>query len=513
MGRATTYGQYDVSPCFFGCAAGACNPTPNDQCVGALDVTTGGQFRAAVNLYQNDYDPMVSMVSCTGDDAAGRDAVYKMTLAQGDFVDLKLQGPTDPVLYVSTVCGTNDAIAAACVAGADDSNTPEGLSFVAPIAGTYYIFADLDTTSTTGDFVLDVERRQAGACTPNARACVDANTLSFCDNNGTQSISVSCLGGCVGGRCGQPTGDSCADPIDATGGGLFSVNLDNFTNDYTLTSTSCVGFDTPGNDAVFKIDLNAGDILDARVAGPSSENPALYLVDNCGGIRDQITDHACIDGNDVTGATETLVYTPSGPETVYLVVDSRATFSDDGVFAVDIFAGPPCAVGQISCLDADTLAYCEQAGRETYYPCTGGCSNGACGTPTGDACIDAKPAVIGANTGDFAGTNALDLGTGTSGACTFDSGEAQVGTDHTYYVDLTAGQTLNASFTTNSSFGIMYFTSDCAGQNTCLKDTPDGPSGTLSYTATTSERVYIVIDRTLSGSESFYTYTLNVSVN
>ncbi len=506
------YGLYDRSACYFGCSSGVCNGTPNDLCTGASDVSAGGTFRAPVSFYTNAYNPMVGNVSCTGDDAAGRDAVYKMNLNQGDFVSLSLQGPSDPVLYVSTACGTNAVVAGGCISGSDDNNTPETLEFVAPSTGVFYVFADLDTTSTTGDFVLDVVRKPANACAANSRTCLDANSLQFCDNAGTTLVNVSCLGGCSAGKCGQPRGETCADPIDATGGGLFSIPLDSYTNDYNLTSTSCVGYDTPGNDVVFKVDLAAGESLDARVTGPSSENPALYLVKNCGGIRDQITDHACVDGTDVTGAVESLSYVPTGPETVYVVLDSRSTFSDDGTFAVDIFAGPPCSVGVTSCSDANTLTYCPTGTRKESYACAGGCVAGACGTPTGDICADAIPAIVGTNSGNYSGTNGIDLGAGARGTCNFATGDSQVGTDHTYYVDLTPGQVLNTSFTTNSGFGIMYLTKDCASGSQCLTNTAGGGGGSLSYTSTATERVYIVIDRTLSGSDSFYTYVLNVSI-
>jgi hypothetical protein len=507
-----SYGIYDRSTCYFGCANAVCNGTPNDLCTGATDVSAGGTFRAPVSFYTDVYNPMVNNVSCTGDDAAGRDAVYKMNLNQGDFVSLTLQGPGDPVLYVSTACGTNAVVASGCVSGSDDTNTPETLEFNAPSTGVFYVFADLDTTSTIGDFVLDVVRRPANTCAPNSTTCLDANSLQFCDNKGTTLVDVTCLGGCSAGKCGQPKGETCADPINATGGGLFSIPLDSFTNDYNLTSTSCVGYDTPGNDVVFRVDLAPGESLDARVTGPSAENPALYLVKNCGGIRDQITDHACVDGTDANGAVESLSYIPTGPETVYVVLDSRSTFSDDGVFAVDIFAGPPCTLGVTSCSDANTLTYCPSGTRKESYACNGGCSAGACGSPTGDVCIDAIPAIIGTNSGSYAGTNGVDLGVAAQGTCNFAAGDAQVGTDHTYYVDLTAGQVLNTSFTTNSGFGIMYLTKDCAAGSQCLSNTAGGGGGSLSYTATTTERVYIVIDRTLSGSDSFYTYVLNVSV-
>jgi len=158
------------------------------------------------------------------------------------------------------------------------------------------------------------------------------------------------------------------------------------------------------------------------------------------------------------------------------------------------------------------LTYCPAGTRKESYACAGGCSAGACGMPTGDVCIDAIPAIVGANSGTYSGTNGADLGVGAQGTCNFATGDSQIGTDHTYYVDLTPGQVLNASFTTNSGFGIMYMTKDCAVGSQCLSNTASGGGGSLSYTATANERVYIVIDRTLSGSDSFYTYVLNVSI-
>lgn len=507
-----TYGLYDTEPCYFGCSNNACNPTPNDTCAGAIDVSLGGLFTAPASVYLNDYNPMVNNVSCTGDDALGRDAVYMMSLEAGDFVELNLTGPTDPVLYVSTTCGDNNTVALGCIAGADDTNTPENLSFVAPSTGTYYIFADLDTNLSNSNFALDVKRQTAGLCTPNTRTCTTADTAQFCDDSGTRLVDITCLNGCNNGYCGQPRGDSCADPIRATGGGLFTIDMAGLSNDYDLTNTSCIGSASPANDAVFQVDLQAGEALDALVTSTTGHNPAVYLVQDCAGIRDQANDHACIDGANISGTTESLTYVASAPETVYLVVDSSSTFANTASYTVDLYVGQGCTVGTSYCADANTLSYCPTGSRENLYTCDGGCTNGACNTPSGDICADPLVVTSGTYQGTYSGTDALNLGTGTNGGCLFESSEDQTGVDYTYAVDLLAGQRLDASFSSNSSFAIMYLTSDCNAGNACISTTRDGSSGALSHVAAQDERVYIVMDRTLSGSDSFYTYALTVQV-
>jgi hypothetical protein len=137
---------------------------------------------------------------------------------------------------------------------------------------------------------------------------------------------------------------------------------------------------------------------------------------------------------------------------------------------------------------------------------------GACATPTGDHCLDPKVMAHGSSdSGNYQGSNIINMGTGTVGACTFTASDSQVGTDHFYRVDLLAGQKLTANFTTTSGYGILSIMGDCSLSSSCLANTARGSSGSASYTAGVDESVIVVMDRTLSGNSTL-TFTVNFSI-
>jgi len=512
-------GLFETSECAFGCTSGACNPPPNDLCSGAIDVTAGGTFEAPIEQYANDYDPtgpMGMVDSCTGQDAPGPDAIYSMNLNAGDFVDvtMTMSSIDDPSLWISDSCTDGLDAAQSCVIGVDEFGNQERLQFIAPSGGTYFIFADVDDGGTvTGDMTLDVSINPAGTCTAGAASCSDADTVLYCDDNGTREVSATCNGGCLNGVCGMPTGEACYDPIDVTAGGLFTVDMDARSNDYELPPNGCVLNDTPGNDAVLFADVAAGDLLHVDVTGASGSNPALYLTRDCTLLRDDLNS-GCVLGQNRDGTDGELVYRAATAERVYIVLDATSSATDGGQWDINVTNGTPtCTPGATSCQDAMTLQWCEPNGTGfVTQTCTGGCSMDACATPSGDTCGDAIPLTSGvAASGDFGGSSAVDFGQGRMGTCLMP--DAQPGTDTTYYLDLLSGQTVDVSYTSNSSFAMMYITTDCADAEGCRAAAPDSAgSGSASYTATQDERVYIVMDRALSGSNSASTYSVTATV-
>ncbi len=481
-------------------------PAPNNVCGGAVDVTAGGQFSTKLGLLTDDYSPTAgSGMACTSG-APGPEAVFSVNATAGDFIQLELVSGVDAVLWVSTDCTDAAAAADNCILGSNEMGT-ETLSFFAPATGTYFIFADAIEEGTQGEIVLDVALQPGGTCTTGASTCVDANTVSYCDNGGTLLREDACDGGCNAGECANPTGDWCGQAIDGTGGGVFPINMDNLTNDFTFISSVCAG-STPGNDAVFRVDLAANETLDVLVTAPSGNNPLVYLAQNCAGISDDLNTMNCVAVDDTSSTnSEAFVYTATAAETVYLVVDSAQ--ATDGDWVVDILGGTTCTSGELACI-GNWTASCNVTG-DRFTPateCSGGCANGGC---LGDSCIAPIPLADGEqDTQFYSGTNDSDVGTGMLGACDFTS--TQVGTDHMYTVDLLAGQTLTASFTSTSSYGFLWAATDCTMGSTCLANSTIGQNGSITYTATVDETIFLIMDRTLSGSTTLYEYTLSVDV-
>ena len=515
------FGTYDVTSCTFGCSQGACLPPPNDSCMGAIDATAGGTFVAPIEAYTNVYDPTAGgAASCTGQDAPGPDAIYALALRRGDFVSLTWSSPSDSSLWVTTDCSDAATAAASCFLGADASfGDPEQLGFVAPSAGTYYVIADVDSTSSlvNGNFQLDVIVQAGGLCSPGTAICADATTLQYCAQGGSAALSYICVGGCTGASCDKPTGEICADAIDATGGLRTTVDMDARSDDINLAPTGCLGEDTPGNDAVFRVDLTAGQAMVATVTPTSSGNAAIYLANDCQSLSDITNSTACLDGANLYGGgvAESVTYTATaGPETVYVVVDSSSTSSDSGVWDVDIVVGTPgaCTPGQTMCLDANALGYCNAATTGyTRYACAGGCSGGACGMPTGDICIDALPLSPGQSfTGSF-GDFTATLNPGV-GSCYGSTSSQPDGPEAVFAVPLNAGDILTADLTTSTSSATMYVLDNCeqANQGACLISTYDDNVPRLDFYAPTTKTYYLVVDTT-STFVTTSTFTLDLS--
>lgn len=512
-------GLFETTSCSFGCSSGACNPPTNDLCSGAIDVSAGGQFTTPIFEYANDYDPtgpMGTVDSCTGDSAPGPDAVYSISLDAGDFVELTMtmESADDPSLWVSDSCADALDAANSCVIGIDEFGNQEKIQFLAPAPGTYFIFADVDDAGTvTGDMTLEVNIYPAGTCTPGAVSCSDPDTVLYCDDGGTREVTATCDGGCSAGVCGAPTGEACYDPIDVTAGGNFMIDMDSKTDDYELPENGCVLNDTPGNDAVLFADVTAGDLLHVSVDGPSGANPALYLTDDCSLLRDGLNT-GCVQGHNRDGTSDELVFRPTTSGRYTVVLDATSTGLDGGQWNVNVTNGTPfCVPGTTTCLDTTTLNWCEPNGTGFIsQACVGGCMNDACATPEGEVCGDAVALTSGvAVSGDFGGVNTVDLGQGRMGECLL--ADAQPGVDTTYYIDLLAGQTLDVSYTSTSSFALMYVTTDCADAQACKDAGADrGQSGSASYTAPADERVYVVMDRAISSSNSASTYSLTATV-
>jgi len=142
---AGTAGVYDLEVVING-------PVVNDTCATAIDVSAGGTFLGTTICAAGDYDG----VGCSPYTAAAPDAVYAITVNDGDNVDL-VYTPIDyydPSFYVVSDCGD---IAGSCIDGADSGlgGDPEYLNIDFACAGTYYIICDAWSTGE-GDFQLDV---------------------------------------------------------------------------------------------------------------------------------------------------------------------------------------------------------------------------------------------------------------------------------------------------------------------------------------------------------------------
>ena len=310
------FGRLQSQNCFFGCSNGACNPPTNDSCSMPFDATAGGTFDIPWTGYMNDYGS--SGLTCTGFAASGPEAVYSVTAATNDRITARLSSAgADTSLWITTTCGDE----AACVIGDDAfGSTPEEVIYTVPSDGTYYIMADAFSTTPSGEFNLEIIV-ESPTCTPLTATCDGANqNVEVCVDAGYATQVLACdNAGCnaTGPTCNTATGEHPAAAIDANALGAFTGNFAAFQDDFDIdSSVSCTGFETPGADAAYFVDLTMGQVLTATLNAPNDDT-ALYIMS---GLADPGT--TCLVGDDAVGSAETVSYTATADMRVYVIADA-----------------------------------------------------------------------------------------------------------------------------------------------------------------------------------------------
>lgn len=503
------HGLWDDYPCDGGCTNSACAVPHGEVCYDAIPLQSGamatGLFSGTDFLHPSGTVGTCSFAS--GETPAGPERYFRVDLKAGEVLEVDFSSQSSfGIIYLMSDCSDPTS----CL-----DNTPDGtsgfLQYRAPADETVFLVVDRTASgdsTLTWDVTVDILTPD---CVPgSAPTCADANTLRYCDALGFSSDYVcgGAAGTCTAGACDTPTAEACLDAIVLADGSSVSGTFEG-TDDLAIgaggAGTCNFGQSTSGIDHFYRVDLQAGEVLIADYTSASSSG-VFYL------MRDCLDEGSCVDN--LTGSGGRIVYSASQAESVYLVIDRTTSATSTLGWTIDVtVALPNCTPGSRQCAtNATTLEYCNDYGLWESFDCDGTCSNAACDMPTSDHCVDPIPLTNGSVVTDtYEGTNVSDLGTGIVGACDFGS-TGQPGTDHFYSVDLAAGETLDASYTTTSGYGVLYVMSDCSQSSTCLDNTSQSSSGSVTHTATTAETVYLVMDRGLAGSEASYDYTLTVTV-
>ncbi len=508
--------------CTFGCTSGACNPPPNQTCGGAIALTSGQPVTGTIDEYADSHKFAPSNTSCMGDAAAGPEAAYVVTTTQADqVVDVTLDAPYDAVLYATRSCLQDDL---RCFAGVDDTTSgSEHLSFVAPEPGDYYIYADSTSSSASGTFTITATVTTP-SCTPGEVTGCSGTDVQYCDATGTQQ-TYTCPNGdsCTNGACPQPSGDVCADPIVLHDGDTLTDSLSG-TNSLELPagrSGRCAtdgGDATDGTENIYRVDLNAGDLLTVDFTTQSSYTHA-FIAEDC------VAPAATCMQQTQTGADGTLQYYADAARSVFVIVDSTSS-SDTGQYTVSasITQGSACAPGQGRCTGADTLEVCNRDGSAylASTTCSAGCADGACiadlgtgGSGTSDACTNA-PHIGGGLTvyGDFGAlTNDVEV---SSKTCTGTSSSTSGG-DLVYAVDVQANDVVTARIISQGGESpVVYILDGCSDPAASCQAGAYGSSSAdytaeAHYLADAAKTVYVVADSTSSSNDESFSLQIDVS--
>lgn len=364
VGVCNSDGSAETSyACPNGCADGFCafDASTNNSCSSASTITDGFYGVFAQTDFTDDAD--LDSADCSGDDTPGGEGFLTVDIPANGIVRAKMRNTydfDDISVYFITDCA--DA-AMSCLAGG--SATSSGFNEVVveyqagAAAETVKVVFDTDSTFDDSPNFIEIERLQPCDATTFTPSCnTDSSGYFYCSDGGFvaeyqctdfDGNGISC--DATTGRCDQPSGESCREPLvlvpDATGVATATNVLGAFEADYSFqTGNICTGSFTRGGDAVYAVDLTAGQVVTANLISTETptEDLALYLATGCEGlpascVGDNPTGSAGVVGSDSYGAGDTtpesVTYTSTTGGTVYIFVDSffEQTF---GGYSLDI---------------------------------------------------------------------------------------------------------------------------------------------------------------------------------
>ncbi len=298
-----------------------------DDCAGSCqaDLAIDPAFLPQTDV--NDLTDMGNRVNAFGCDlegggtlggSPGQDFLYDLILAEGERVRLTLTPDTDwnAILMIVEECGWTNSDTA-CLAAVNDGGVgaTEVLEFTAPEWGHYIIVVDSTVFGQAGGYDLNLQFVEVvdGDMDEEIEAETDADE-TVVDGD------VACE----------------ADVVIARGDLPYSHNGSTAGMAKRFTYQDCVNLSEPmwGSDAVYELDLYAGDHLYVELSDVAGWNPSLILYTAC-------EDNTCVTGSDngLPGVSEGFEYIVPSNGVYYLVVDT-VNINETGSYHLEVSLNP-----------------------------------------------------------------------------------------------------------------------------------------------------------------------------
>ncbi len=386
-------------------------PDPEGACcVGeTCQVSTEADCNSQSGTYQGD-DTTCTPGLC---DAPGGDgdvcadaAVAVDGLNMGDIVDGGVDDP-DPsctssgsadtwFMYTATTAGS--LLIETCGTYEDDAT---GGSEVDTILAVYDACGgnelDCDDDCTTGGTDPDApckDAPQAGTATRDSCVCVENVNVGDefwiqvqefgGDNFDALSLTIT-PGGCdptpplANDTCDTPTPVDCGTSLI----GETNAAIDGANDDFSPGGfgNPCTGFDAPGPDVVYELNLASTQDVTVTMDGAAGLDSSLYVVTDC---ADE--EGTCVAGDDSTtgGGSEEVTFTANAGTTYFIIADAFGAAGGTFDLSVTCAGGPvggACCNGDGSCDDVADQAACDGQGG-AYEGDGTNCASTSCPQPT-----------------------------------------------------------------------------------------------------------------------------------
>jgi hypothetical protein len=522
---------YESFSCISGCnpSTGRCFPPEGDRCVSAPDVQKGaGGYNVTFPLGQLTSEYTLQPGGCIDSSdprTGGPDRTFNVQIPPQNAItaQVSFEGDVEGSMYLAESCGDISGTCSQGVQGSGSTPSREILRYANETNQfqTRKLVVDTAAGQNFGDATVSITYAEI-ICQPGDAQCNADGDVETCNDVGTgYSVSSQCFSWtCSMGACQRP--DTCMGAVDATqaagraGGVLYRDNWSELSNDYEGSGCALQPENVDGNESVYEITLQAGEVLDANLTSsfPVDNDPALYLMPSCGEL-----DSSCLDGDFGGNSAANIEYYADTQQTVYLVADADDTTDEQFELELQIRQSS-CTANTSTCQNGD-VQYCQANGlaQQTYACGGGGCSNGFCSNNASDYCWDAEDVTSQLKaSGGWSKTidwSNFTADVETDNACGVDGFDSD-GEDAFFRADLAMGETLNATLSPNGSSDDATLTvvRNCLKhQVSCVAgDAPSSGDATVSYTASSSETVYLIADHDNQFSTPSTDFTLTGSI-
>jgi hypothetical protein len=527
-------GHFITRACDAGCnpTTGRCEPPPGDICLNAPIIDAGTSLEIDLLQVADDYQLHTNRCVADSDRTRGPDQTFRIDVPARTAVTARVlfQNGVVGALYMTRSCPDVSGSCLTDLSGSTGSSGWTGAdseekliySNLSDQAETIYVVVDTAADQSFAGAQLEVSF-DAVVCEPSAGRCSpsDAQVAQICNEHGTAFVDAAqCAGwGCADGACLTP--NTCGAALDATaaaaqpGGIAFDIGWGALSDEVAREVCGLTTTEIAGPDAIFAVDLAAGEVLHASLdSGGAEADPALIITGDCAA-----PDNACYVSDRVGTGAAAASYRATSAERVFVIANSNNQGARaDSELRLEITPSE-CLPGLDAprCASLTELEFCNMVGSWQTYTCSGGCLAGACVNSSGDICQDAPDVTAtAAQAGGFSVTaqwNGFENDYEHYPSCSI-SPKRSVGEDAVYAVDLAAGETVMATLDVpETPWATLSIVTDCPGvtSSCAASDTPTGSHATASYTATAAETVYVVADHDWPSSSAFV-FTLNIEI-